>query len=93
MSRVSIPMRDGVELVADHYVPAGEPVGTLLLRGPYGRGFPFSLLYGALYAARGYHVLMQSVRGTFGSGGTFTSVFSRPVPNLSSPFFVPSAIP
>jgi len=71
MSRVSIPMRDGVELVADHYVPAGEPVGTLLLRGPYGRGFPFSLLYGALYAARGYHVLMQSVRGTFGSGGAF----------------------
>jgi uncharacterized protein len=72
VSRVAIPMRDGVELVADHYVPAGEPVGTLLLRGPYGRGFPFSLLYGALYAARGYHVLMQSVRGTFGSGGTFT---------------------
>jgi uncharacterized protein len=72
VSRVSIPMRDGVELIADHYVPAGEPVGTLLLRGPYGRGFPFSLLYGALYAARGYHVLMQSVRGTFGSGGTFT---------------------
>ena len=72
VSRVAIPMRDGVELVADHYVPAGEPVGTLLLRGPYGRGFPFSLLYGALYAARGYRVLMQSVRGTFGSGGTFT---------------------
>jgi hypothetical protein len=72
VKRVSIPMRDGVELIADHYVPAGEPVGTLLLRGPYGRGFPFSLLYGALYAARGYHVLMQSVRGTFGSGGTFT---------------------
>ena len=72
VSRVAIPMRDGVELVADHSVPAGEPVGTLLLRGPYGRGFPFSLLYGALYAARGYRVLMQSVRGTFGSGGTFT---------------------
>jgi len=72
VSRVSIPMRDGVELIADHYVPAGQPVGTLLLRGPYGRGFPFGLMYGALYAARGYHVLMQSVRGTFGSGGTFT---------------------
>jgi uncharacterized protein len=72
VSRVAIPMRDGVELVADHYVPAGEPVGTLLLRGPYGRGFPFSLFCGALYAARGYRVLMQSVRGTFGSGGTFT---------------------
>jgi uncharacterized protein len=71
ISRVSIPMRDGVELVADHYVPAGEPVGTLLVRGPYGRGFPFSLIYGALFAARGYRVLMQSVRGTFGSGGDF----------------------
>jgi uncharacterized protein len=70
--RVAVPMRDGVELVADHYAPADKPVGTLLLRGPYGRGFPFALLYGALYAARGYHVLMQSVRGTFGSGGTFT---------------------
>ena len=73
VSRVAIPMRDGVELLADHYAPTGdtEPVGTLLLRGPYGRGFPFSLLYGALYAARGYRVLMQSVRGTFGSGGVF----------------------
>jgi hypothetical protein len=45
VSRVAIPMRDGVELLADHYTPTGdtEPVGTLLLRGPYGRGFPFSL--------------------------------------------------
>jgi uncharacterized protein len=71
VSTVSIPMRDGVELLADHYVPVGEPVGTVLMRGPYGRGFPFSLVFGALYAARGYRVLMQSVRGTFGSGGTF----------------------
>jgi putative CocE/NonD family hydrolase len=73
VSTVQIPMRDGVELLADHYEPTGdtEPVGTLLLRGPYGRGFPFSLLFGALYAARGYRVLMQSVRGTFGSGGVF----------------------
>ena len=73
VSTVKIPMRDGVELVADHYEPTGdtEPVGTLLLRGPYGRGFPYSLLFGALHAARGYRVLIQSVRGTFGSGGVF----------------------
>jgi putative CocE/NonD family hydrolase len=73
VSRVAIPMRDGVELVADHYVPTAdtEPVGTLLVRGPYGRGFPFSLVFGALHAARGYRVLLQSVRGTFGSGGVF----------------------
>ncbi|BBZ14436.1 CocE/NonD family hydrolase [Mycobacterium branderi] len=72
VSRVAVPMRDGAELAADHYAPTGtEPVGTLLVRGPYGRGFPFSLIYGALYAARGYHVVLQSVRGTFGSAGVF----------------------
>jgi putative CocE/NonD family hydrolase len=73
VSSVKIPMRDGAELVADHYEPTGEtePVGTLLVRGPYGRGFPFSLVFADLHAARGYRVLLQSVRGTFGSGGVF----------------------
>lgn len=66
-------MRDGVELVTDLYQPAGatNTVGTLLLRSPYGRGFPLSLIFGALYAARGYRVVLQSVRGTFGSAGDF----------------------
>ncbi len=41
------------------------------MRAPYGRGFPFALVFGGLYAARGYHVVLQSVRGTFGSGGVF----------------------
>ncbi|GAA4533436.1 CocE/NonD family hydrolase [Mycobacterium paraffinicum] len=72
VERVPVPMRDGVELVADHYTPdTASPAGTLLARGPYGRSFPFSLVFGALYAARGYHVVLQSVRGTFGSGGDF----------------------
>jgi putative CocE/NonD family hydrolase len=70
---VRVPMCDGVELVADHYVPeTSAPAGTLLVRGPYGRAFPFSNLFCAVYAARGYHVVIQSVRGTFGSGGDFT---------------------
>ena len=66
-------MREGVGLVADHYRPAdGTAVaGTVLVRGPYGRGFPASTLYARLYAAHGYHVLLQSVRGTSGSGGDF----------------------
>ncbi|PEG36388.1 hydrolase [Mycolicibacterium agri] len=65
-------MRDGVELVADHYRPATpNPAGTLLIRGPYGRGYPVSVLFGGVFAARGYHVIIQSVRGTFGSGGEF----------------------
>ena len=72
VSRVRVPMRDGVELVADHYAPTtSSPAGTLLARGPYGRGFPFALVYARLYAARGYHVVLQSVRGTFGSAGEF----------------------
>ena len=66
-------MRDGVDLIADHYAPtdSASVAGTLLVRGPYGRGFPFSTLYARVYAARGYHVVLQSVRGTFGSGGVF----------------------
>lgn len=68
-----VPMRDGVELIADHYAPdTDRPAGTLLVRGPYGRRFPFSTLFAEVYAARGYHVVLQSVRGTFGSGGEFT---------------------
>ncbi|MGN6338094.1 CocE/NonD family hydrolase [Mycobacterium sp.] len=72
VQRVRVPMRDGVQLAADHYEPAtASPAGTLLVRGPYGRGFPYALLYGTTYAARGYHVVLQSVRGRFGSGGVF----------------------
>jgi putative CocE/NonD family hydrolase len=68
-----VPMRDGVDLIADHYSPdAVSPAGTLLVRGPYGRRLPFSALFAEVYAARGYHVVLQSVRGTFGSGGEFT---------------------
>jgi putative CocE/NonD family hydrolase len=70
--RLRVPMRDGVELIADHYEPqTSEPSGTVLLRGPYGRRWPFSALFASVYASRGYHVVFQSVRGTFGSGGEF----------------------
>ena len=70
---VRTPMRDGVLLVADHFAPAtGRCRGTVLIRTPYGRGFPTSHLHGRMLARHGYHVLIQSVRGTFGSGGTFT---------------------
>jgi putative CocE/NonD family hydrolase len=68
---VRIPMRDGVELAADHYRPAGSAVGTLLVRGPYGRTMLQALPLARLFAARGYHALFVSCRGTFGSGGQF----------------------
>ncbi|MEU8814314.1 CocE/NonD family hydrolase [Actinoplanes sp. NPDC048796] len=72
VAAVRVPLRDGVTLAADHFAPrVSRPKGTVLIRTPYGRGFPSSALEGRLYAARGYHVVIQSVRGTFGSGGSF----------------------
>jgi putative CocE/NonD family hydrolase len=69
---VRVPMRDGVDLIADHYAPqTRQPVGTLLLRGPYRRDAPLAGVTAGVYAGRGYHVVLQSTRGTFGSGGTF----------------------
>jgi putative CocE/NonD family hydrolase len=71
------PTRDGFALVSDHYAPAaadretGRDGGTILIRTPYGRGFPVAQLWGSTFAARGYHVVMQSCRGTGGSTGTF----------------------
>jgi putative CocE/NonD family hydrolase len=69
---IRILMRDGVELLADHHAPTtSTPAGTILVRGPYGRAGVPALILGRVYAARGYHVVMQSTRGTFGSGGEF----------------------
>jgi putative CocE/NonD family hydrolase len=66
-----IPTRDGFELVTDHYIPRREaPAPTILIRSPYGRGFPINLTARA-FAAQGYQVLLQSCRGTFGSTGPF----------------------
>jgi len=65
-----VPGADGVILLADHYVPLdGGPWPTVLVRSPYGRGFPWSTVYGAQLAGQGFHVLVQSARGTGGSGG------------------------
>ena len=69
---VQVPMSDGVVLLADHYLPVSvASAATVLVRCPYGRSGPFALQNAQILAERGYHVLMQSCRGTFGSGGEF----------------------
>ena len=69
---IRIPMPDGTHQIADRYVPqTGEPCPTLLVRTPYGRGFPYDFMYGGLFAEHGYNVLLQSTRGTGGSGGSY----------------------
>jgi putative CocE/NonD family hydrolase len=67
------PTRDGAALLGDLYSPVGYDArtATILIRTPYGRGLPVDALWARTFAARGYHVLLQSVRGTFGSTGTF----------------------
>ncbi|MGW4029469.1 CocE/NonD family hydrolase [Streptomyces sp. NPDC004838] len=67
-----VPAADGSPLITDHYFPRAEgDFPTLLVRSPYGRSLPWSPLYGLLFAEQGFHVVLQSCRGTGGSGGDF----------------------
>jgi putative CocE/NonD family hydrolase len=66
------PTRDGFVLVSDHYAPLASNAGaTILIRTPYGRGLPVDALYARTFAARGYHVILQSCRGTQDSTDSF----------------------
>lgn len=64
---------DGISLVADLYHPLGAgPAPTLLIRIPLDdneTGALFSEAMGQLFASRGYHVMIQGVRGRYGSSG------------------------
>jgi putative CocE/NonD family hydrolase len=65
-------MADGVDLLADRWVAAtragtSAPPPIVLLRSPYGRRQIG--VVGRLFAERGYQAVIQSCRGTFGSGG------------------------
>ena len=65
-----VPMPDGVTLLADLYRPRGAgPLPTVLARTPYGRRGLVAIVSSRLLAERGLQVLLQSCRGTFGSGG------------------------
>ncbi|MET9295013.1 CocE/NonD family hydrolase [Streptomyces sp. NPDC003077] len=69
---LKVPAADGSPLRTDHYFPRAEgDFPTLLVRSPYGRGLPWSPLFGVLFAEQGFHVVLQSCRGTGGSGGRF----------------------
>ncbi len=66
---IAVPMRDGVELRTDHWEPRLRPAPTILVRTPYGRAGAVGLVTGRILAERGFHVVVQSCRGTSGSGG------------------------
>ncbi len=75
-----VSMDDGAVLLADRWVAKAArdlPQPTVLVRSCYGRGQFFGLLHGRLLAERGLQVVVQSVRGTFGSEGTFSPFDER----------------
>jgi hypothetical protein len=66
---VAVTAPDGVTLLTDLYRARPDgPLPTILIRSPYGRRSPWGLA-ARLFAERGYHAVVQSTRGTFGSGG------------------------
>src|SRR5579862_357797 len=72
---VMVPMRDGVRLATDVYLPAqgGQPLAekwpTILMRTPYGKMDAHA--DGQYYAAHGYAVVFQDTRGRFHSEGVW----------------------
>ena len=76
----SMHTRDGVRLDADVYMPNIEiaedegPFPVLLMRQPYGRAIASTIVYAhpSWYAAHGYIVVIQDVRGRGTSEGKFT---------------------
>lgn len=75
--RAELRLADGTVLVSDIYRPEGagtHPV--LLMRQPYGRRIASTvvLAHPAWYAANGYVVVVQDVRGTGDSTGVFEAL-------------------
>ena len=72
---VMVPMRDGVKLATDLYLPAFDaeplsaPVPVILMRLPYDKKGAKS--FGEYYAERGYVFVAQDTRGRYGSEGVW----------------------
>ena len=74
---IRVLMSDGVDLATDRFCPRhGETLPVVLIRSPYGRDGQFRDL-ALLFAERGFQVLLQSCRGTGGSGGTLHLLFQE----------------
>lgn len=77
----SMQTRDGIRLDADVYYPASDEMfSVLLMRQPYGRAIASTVVYAhpIWYAAHGYIVVIQDVRGRGSSEGEF-SLFAHEI--------------
>jgi hypothetical protein len=72
MLGVPVPMRDGVRLSTDVYLPEGPgPFPVILIRTPYSNNVDYNVQDGVYFAQRGYAVVIQDVRGRFDSEGAW----------------------
>ncbi len=70
---ITIPMRDGVHLAADVFLPSGKSRWpAVLVRTPYNRKSPAMRSY-RYFVRRGYAVVIEDVRGRYASQGIFGS--------------------
>src|SRR5215469_703227 len=71
---IAVPMRDGISLATDVYRPSRNGVvtpakfPTLLVRTPYDRS-GYEGYFAATFVPHGYVMVIQSVRGRYGSAG------------------------
>jgi putative CocE/NonD family hydrolase len=69
---VRVPMRDGVRLSADVYLPdTAGPFPTVLMRTPYDNNTAPLIEKGRRLASQGYAVVIQDCRGRYDSDGTY----------------------
>ncbi len=77
---VKTPMRDGVELSSDLYLPvaAGESFPTILMRTPYNNNLDRFISKARRLANDGYACVLQDVRGRWDSQGEFYPFVDEP---------------
>jgi putative CocE/NonD family hydrolase len=78
MLHVAIPMRDGVRLYANVFLPSEHArVPAILVRTPYGKRDELSPNYRAL-VDRGFAMMIEDVRGRYESEGEFEPLTQEP---------------
>lgn len=79
-SRAMVPMRDGVRLATDAYVPTNReaPGPTIVERTPYDRRNGEMLALASVFVAQGYNVIIQDTRGRGDSEGIFQHYIAAP---------------
>ncbi len=77
ISTVMVPMRDGIRLATDLYLPPRTPAPAVVMRTPYERDADANVGAFLSLARRGFVVVSQDCRGTGGSEPDFWDYYLR----------------